>query len=178
MNKLKYLYVIVGKSGSGKDTVVGKLCNEYGFKSVTSYTTRPKRQGEGDTHIFVTKKEFNKIRKDLVAYTYFNGNEYGATKEQVNQADIYIIDKKGIEFFKEHYDRPFKIIYLDVPESICFQRMLHRGDDKAKAHERVENDKIEFQGVQEIADMIVDNQYIMSCVCDIREYISKCEVGD
>lgn len=47
------IYLIVGRSGSGKDTVVDYLCKHYGYKRIVSYTTRPPRNAQ-DKHIFVT----------------------------------------------------------------------------------------------------------------------------
>jgi len=170
------LYIISGKSGSGKDHVVDRLCTDYNFKKVISYTTRPRRKHEENTHIFVNKKTFSTLTKDLVAYTYFNDNEYGATNQQVNECDIYILDKKGIEYFKEHYKgKPFKIIYLDVPQDVCRLRMLKRGDSHEEVNKRIENDKIEFQGIEKLADIIIPNRYFNSCVYDIREYMLNCE---
>jgi len=149
------------------------------LKKVNSYTTRKKRDEEKGTHIFVTTKEFDKIRNDLVAYTLFNGNEYGATNQQVNESDLYILDKKGIEWFKEHYNnyKSYKVIYLDVSETQCRDRMKKRGDSKEDVEKRIQNDKIEFEGIEKLADVVISNQYFFSCCCDIWEYIQKCEVN-
>ena len=64
------LYLIVGKSGSGKDTVINKVCELFNYTKVISYTTRPMRTPDENTHIFVTDKDFN-MAKDIVAYTRF-----------------------------------------------------------------------------------------------------------
>jgi guanylate kinase len=175
---LNNLYIIAGKSGSGKDSVSDKLCTDYELRKVHSYTTRKKRKDELNTHIFVTTKEFDKIRNDLVAYTMFNGKAYGATNKQVNESDLYILDKKGILYFKEHYNnyKPFKIIYLDVPEFMCRERMKKRGDSTEEIEKRIQNDRIEFKGIEKLSDVIISNKYFLSCVCDIWEYIQKCEV--
>jgi guanylate kinase len=50
---MQNIYLIVGRSGFGKDTVVDCLCERYGYKRIISYTTRPRRN-EQDKHIFVT----------------------------------------------------------------------------------------------------------------------------
>ena len=58
MQKTKGIYLIVGKSGSGKTTLVEAL-KKYGYTSIESYTTRPKRF-EGETgHTFITEEEFD-----------------------------------------------------------------------------------------------------------------------
>ena len=46
--------LLVGKSGSGKNTVQDYLVNKYGLKPLVSYTTRAKRYPEEDTHIFIS----------------------------------------------------------------------------------------------------------------------------
>ena len=40
------MVIILGRTCSGKDTVVNKLINQHGFKKVVTSTTRPMRKGE------------------------------------------------------------------------------------------------------------------------------------
>ena len=42
------IYIIMGKSATGKDTVFSRLMNdkELGLKKIIPYTTRPIREGE------------------------------------------------------------------------------------------------------------------------------------
>ena len=55
------IIVLAGKSASGKNFVARKL-EEHGYKSITTYTTRPKRKGEKQdiTYHFISDDEFNK----------------------------------------------------------------------------------------------------------------------
>ena len=39
------IYVLLGKTASGKDTIASKL-SKKGLKRVVTYTTRPPRKGE------------------------------------------------------------------------------------------------------------------------------------
>ena len=60
----KYIFLIVAPSGSGKDTVVNKLCDDYGFTKVKSYTTRKPRQDDKNdirNHTFVSMEEYQNI---------------------------------------------------------------------------------------------------------------------
>ena len=98
----KPLFLFVGPSGSGKTAVAEYLESTQGYKSVQSYTTRSPRYENETGHIFVSNDEFDKLQ-DLVAYTEYNGNKYCATSEQVDEADIYVIDVPGVEVFLKKY---------------------------------------------------------------------------
>ena len=57
-NKEHVLLCILGKTASGKDLLVNKLCERSGLKQLISYTTRERRVDEGDTHIFISDEEY------------------------------------------------------------------------------------------------------------------------
>lgn len=139
------LVLLVGKSGTGKTTLEKMLVEYLGFKSVKSYTTRPKRTEDEDSHTFVSKEEFDAL-ENKVGYTKFNGYEYCATKEQLDNATIYVIDPAGVEYLKNSgYDREMFIVYLDAYYSTCESRMLARGDNPVQVKERILNDHKEFR---------------------------------
>lgn len=126
--------LIVGRTGTGKDTLRETLEKDYGFQFVKSYTTRkPRYQGE-DTHIFITHeqaKTFNET--DKVASTFINNqndlpDEYFATFDQVLTADAYIIDPIGVEkLIKNMPDTIFEIIYITaVDKQTQKNRAIHR----------------------------------------------------
>ena len=54
-NKEHVLLCVLGRTSCGKDTLVNKLCDRTGLTAITSYTSRPRRTNEGDTHIFSTR---------------------------------------------------------------------------------------------------------------------------
>lgn len=127
------IYLIAGRSGSGKD-YLAKLLVEKGLKQVISYTTRSIRSEEdAKSHIFISKEEAATIT-DKVASTVINDNEYFATAEQVNASDVYIIDPNGIDVLvKNMPDTIFHIIYVVANDDL--NRRLHavkRADDKIK----------------------------------------------
>lgn len=158
------LVLLVGKSGSGKTTLEKELVNNFGFKSVKSYTTRPKRVANEENHQFVTKEEFDAL-ENKVAYTCFNGYEYCATKEQLDNATIYVIDPDGIEYLRQNYSRNFFIVYIDTDSKVCENRMRKRGDDYNVVKSRVFNDEIEFENFTNVADAVINGnngtQYVL-----------------
>ena len=72
---MKTLILLVGQSSSGKDSIAS-LLEKDGYKILKSYTTRPKRIGEGNTHIFIKPKDVYQYKNDFVAYTKIGDYEY------------------------------------------------------------------------------------------------------
>lgn len=158
------LVLLVGKSGSGKTTLEKRLVDNFGFKSVKSYTTRPKRVANEENHQFITNEEFDAL-KNKVAYTRFNGYEYCATKEQLDNATLYVIDPDGIKYLRQNYSRNFFVVYIDADRNICEARMRERGDDYNVVKSRSYNDEIEFENFANIADVVINGnkeaQYVL-----------------
>lgn len=173
----KYCYLVVAPSGAGKDTVVNKLCEDYGLSRVKSYTTRPKRKDpkEDLSHIFVNKEEFDAKFDDMVAYTEYNGYEYGCTSEQVDNSDLYIIDVAGIEEVKQNYSgsKEFKVINIKTNAYDRLHRMRERGDLDRDILDRVNYDAKAFKNVDDIADVQIRNDDIDECVKEMYEYIKS-----
>ena len=140
------LILLAGKSGSGKDYWTKKLK----LSPVVSYTTRPIRAGEtqGVEHYFVNEDVYNAFDKKLIiAYTFFNGNHYWSTLDEVENKDVYIIDFAGIEFMLNHplINRDqIAIMYIDLSKGKCIANMIKRGDDYNKAVSRAEHDEDAF----------------------------------
>ena len=169
---MKTMFLIMGESGSGKDAIVNILCDKYEYKAIKSYTTRAKRSDNEDTHIFITKDDMDKYR-DIAAYTYFNGNHYFCTKEQLYENDLYIIDWDGIKYLKEKVrDINFVIIYINVPEQDRIDRMYKRGHTQDEIISRLINDREKFDGKE--FDYAVKNDSLDDCV-DIIQYIMTTE---
>ena len=124
------LFCIMGETASGKDTLTKKLCEDTGMKSIVSYTTRPRRTNEGDTHIFVDDSVYEQMKDNLAAYTEINGFRYWTTIEQIYDNDIYIIDPNGLETLENLglEDIDLCSIYINVPIDVRLERALYRGD--------------------------------------------------
>lgn len=151
------LLLIAGKSGSGKDTLARKICADLGLTQVASYTTRPIRPGEvnGVGHIFLTDEEYDRIPKeDIVASTYFSGYRYCATRQQLDQAGVYVVDKQGIEDVLRNYDGAVLVILLDTTDSTRRERMRKRGDSSANIEKRISGDRKAFAGIEQVCDII------------------------
>jgi guanylate kinase len=123
------LFLLVGKSASGKTTIANILEQKYGHRQVSSYTTRPPRYDGEIGHRFITEEEFNNL-DELVAYTEYNGHRYGTTAKQLDACSIYVVDVPGVETLLQKYqnNRQIVIIYFDTNVYTRINRMLDRGD--------------------------------------------------
>jgi guanylate kinase len=125
---MKTVFLIVGKSASGKDTLVNMLC-KYGYKQLCSYTTRPRRIDEGDTHIFITPEEVKNYESEIIAYTKIGEFQYFATKSQLQDADLYVIDPQGVKYMKQAIkDVRLVTIYINLDDESRFGFALKRQD--------------------------------------------------
>lgn len=113
---------------------------------LNSYTTRPKRTPNEKGHRFVTDEEFEKLKKDMCAYTEFDGHKYCATNRQVRAADVYVIDPAGVDYFTNHYKGKKKVISVQLlaQRDVRYKRMRGRGDSFWKAVRRIWHDRKAF----------------------------------
>lgn len=162
------MVIIMGKTSSGKDTVVNELISKYGFRKRVTYTTRPMRDGEKQdiTYHFITEDDFKqKIREDFFAEyksydTEFGIWYYGVALEDVENADdktVIILTPDGYrDVIKKVKNKP-KSIYIYANNSTIKERLINRGDDPKEAQRRLEHDNIVFKGVETEVDEIVYN---------------------
>lgn len=149
----KTIFLVCGMSGAGKDSLVKTACDELGLTQVKSYTTRPRRKGEKDTHIFIDEKDFDTCMtegKGIVAFTKIGKYIYFATQQQLHDADFYVIDPNGIKTMKNiignYSDFHFVTIYINTPRNVREQRAINkRNDDVLTFYERCFNEEIQFQ---------------------------------
>ncbi len=153
----KPLILLIGPSGSGKTTLANALSRDYGLRQLASYTDRPRRSADEIGHTFVSKEEFNKLRQDMAAYNVFNGHQYGATYQQLDHADIYVVDIPGYWDLMRHYrNRPFLTFVLGATSNVCAQRMRRRGDSDEMVQKRLENDAKAFAGMYDLPAVRLD----------------------
>lgn len=153
------LIVLIGRSGVGKTSVAEYLCHEYGWTQVESYTTRPKRTENEKGHLFISESEFNDIPgEDLVAYMEYRGFRYGATKTQLNRANLYVVDPGGYEMLKKVYhDRAMFSIKLTASRDVLEDRMRKRGNSEEEIADRLQKDDKIFNSFEADTEINTDN---------------------
>ena len=137
--------LIIGRTASGKSTL-GKIMEKAGLKGVKSYTTRPQRNENDNDHIFISKDDVDKY-PDKIAQTIINSHNYFATKEQLSEANFYIIDPKGFyEVIENCPDMNFAVVYIQADEDLRRKHYELRGStdfDERNASESKQFDEFE-----------------------------------
>lgn len=164
VNKEHTLLCILGRSASGKDTLVNTLCERTGLKQLQSYTTRERRVNEGDTHIFVTENDYQTMlsNNEVAVDTNINGNYYWSTIKQLYEADIYIVDFIGLKKLRELNLPNLRIVsvYINTPDKIREERALNkRKDDRItfRARNLAERDQFREMGKNFDFDYAISN---------------------
>mgnify|MGYP000171644499 FL=1 len=99
------VFCIIGRSASGKSTITKNVANKLGMKILKSYTTRTMRKEEtfdNSDHVFITNKEVDLYRNNMIAYTERSGYCSFATKQQILESDFYIINPDGYNELKQN----------------------------------------------------------------------------
>ena len=199
-NKLGKIVYIMGKSSTGKDTIFRELLrdNNYSFKTVVSYTTRPIRSGErnGVEYFFVTEEEFfslkdsGKIIEDRCypsahgPWRYFTVDD-GQIDFKNNYITIGTIESfvKLREYFGA--DRLIPVL-VELDDGDRLQRALNR--ERKQAVPRYEEmcrrflaDSVDFSE-EKIKESGLSRRFVNSdlrtCLDEIRQYIAQEMVRD
>lgn len=151
----KTIICIVGKAGSGKDTILKSVCNiaKNKVNPIISYTSRPMRQGEinGKDYHFITKGEFlNKIQNnEMIEYTEFNGWFYGTALDCLSEEvpNIGVFNPGGIESLKRYSDLKIYTFYITASPKIRLLRQLNREEEPNvdEVIRRYQADNIDFE---------------------------------
>jgi guanylate kinase len=156
-NNEHVLLCIMGRTACGKDSLVNKLCELTGARQIISYTTRPRRDNEGETHIFVDDVQYQEMQESgiIAAFTQIGEYKYWTTIDQLADADIYIIDYEGLKTLRKLNLPNVRLvsIYINTPDEIRKERAIgQRGDDKIKFRARDLAEKTQFREMLKEAD--------------------------
>lgn len=181
---MKTLFCVIGRTGTGKDTVVNQVCDLTGMTTVKSYTTRPRRENEKDTHVFISSEEVAQYKNDIAAYTKIGDVEYFATVQQVLDGDFYIIDPKGLRNLLENWNfasYPMKVvvIYLTVADGAQMLFLRNRGDSREAAAKRIiaEDEQFKLFEKEHRANYTLFNDELYNTVIQLIGIVNKEKEG-
>ena len=136
MNQLKVL-AIMGKAGSGKDTIAKELikCFPDKFERVISATTRPPREGEvnGVDYHFLTPEAFlaELDNNRMIEATCFNDWAYGTpiTSLDENKINVLVLNPEGVNILSWDKRIDLKVAYIVASDKERLIRQLSREEN-------------------------------------------------
>lgn len=148
-NNVHTVILVIGRTGSGKSSLIKKLCERTDLKMLCSYTTRPKRSENDNDHIFVSVEEYLKAKENgrIAIDGEIAGNYYYSTIEQLYEADLYTINPEALNrlLAMNLPNIRFVAVYISCPDKTREERVLKRGDDKHKFRVRDFSERQEFR---------------------------------
>jgi len=195
---MKRLVCIVGKSGSGKDTIVEAIIKNSNYIVMTPCTTRPMREGEEERrpYHFITDEQ---VDKEMIAKTIFHSVEgdwyYGFTKEVLDKDKNYIavVNPAQVKDICDMYQKDFRIIIVSI-ETDEETRIIHaiNREEKNKRNfeelcRRIKTDAFDFSDKNDVyvdafercdKSFIAYNDYEMTPDEIAFEILRKIEVED
>ena len=180
--------ILLGKSASGKDSILNYLINKYNFNSIISHTTRPIRKNEtdGKDYYFVNTKDFSKMLAndefiETREYTTcFNNKQdiwyYGISKKEFDNEinKICIVDITGQNEIIKYYGKENVLsIYIETDDAIREKRAKLRGSfSQSEWNRRLKDDNKKFKKVK--YDYILKNNGDKEqCEKDIENILRK-----
>ena len=161
------MLVLMGKASSGKDIVKDILIKEHGFHGITTFTTRPMREGEipNVTYHYISDEEFAKKIDEGFFFFFFkfkvaeNTWYYGTAKNDLVSTDnktVIILTPHGVRDILKYNINPV-IIYLYSNIDTIKKRLYMRNDNNDKAEDRIKRDAKDFKYADLLANKIVYN---------------------
>ena len=165
------IILLVGASGTGKDSVARVLREKYGFKTVVSWTTRKPREGEidGVNYHFIDTETFKQMLYNgaFIEYDKYSGERfYGSVESDypLYEDSVAILTPNGVRQFTHNVSRKdYYIVYLQSPLSVKCCRYIEREkssfniDNLWELTRRSIADGEMFRSFEEIADLCIEN---------------------
>jgi ribose 1,5-bisphosphokinase len=119
--------VVIGPSGAGKTTLARAFASAFAdrFELVLTHTTRARRPGEGDTHVFVTDAEFDGA--DYLGTLDIFGARYGLPPLPRPRVALVVLRAAALDQFTALFPDA-RIIQVEAPPEILAERLRARGD--------------------------------------------------
>ena len=134
----KYLFVVSGAAGTGKDSVVKALREAHPeIEKTVSATTRARRPGETDGvhYYFVTKARFEEMIREnaFLEYDAHAGNYYGTPRAQAEEKmeqGLLLLDIEPMGAKQVKQSAPDAVLIFIMPPSReeLERRLRSRGD--------------------------------------------------
>ena len=167
MENEKYLFVVSGAAGTGKDSVVSALRKAHPeIEKTVSATTRSPRPGEqeGVDYYYRTKEQFQQLidQDEVVEHNFFNGNKLV----------VMVIDVHGAANIRRMYPGATTIFLLPPSTQELERRLRGRGTETEESirerleiarNELAQQDKFTLKLVNDEVDACAARLYDVIC---------------
>ena len=169
MENEKYLFVVSGAAGTGKDSVVNALRAAHPeIEKTVSATTRSPRPGEqeGVDYYYRSQEQFQQLiaNDEVVEYNFYNGNYYGTLKEEIHKRleagklVVLVIDVHGAANIRRMFPGATTIFLLPPSTQELERRLRGRGlDSEEVILRRLANARAEMQEAPHYDALIVND---------------------
>lgn len=167
---------LIGKAGSGKDTILHGIIDDNRFHEIVSCTSRPPREGEinGFNYNFLSKEEFMKLVDEgkMLEWTEFNGWCYGTQLSSLveDKINIGVFNIAGVKALAANKDIDLKVYYIHASDKERLLRQLHR-EQKPNVKEivrRFMTDETDFMDINDIDyTMLVNQEQVDAYACAV-----------
>lgn len=173
------LLVISAPSGTGKSTLIRRLCAEFPHLAFSiSYTTRPPRTGEvdGREYHFVSKKNFALLREQgvLAEWANVHGQYYGTPRPAVldmlaqGRDVLFDIDVQGARQLRETFPQGAFVFLLPPSRQTLEARLRGRGtEDPETLARRLGNARREIEHA-DFFDFLIVNDDLEQAYQELR----------
>ena len=191
---MNYIFYIMGKSASGKDSIYRKIVSELDVNTIVIYTTRPKRDHEidGSEYHFVNENFYDKMHDDDMIieeriYSTIYGNwTYFTAKDNIDIGSKNYIGIGTLESYlkiSEYFGSNVVIpIYIEVDDGIRLMRAVMREQNESSPKytelcRRFIADSEDFSENKLTSANIIrrfsNNNSFDECYCEIKKYIAS-----
>lgn len=153
---MKKVFLILGKSGSGKDTLVRNIVErgEIGVQRLVRDTSRPQRTSEKDgvDYNFKTASEMRNSMSSYIEWDCFNDWFYATNKDAIPEGVSIMTGSISTyeSLVKTTQDFELYTIYLNIDKETQRERLLLRGDSQEEVARRIKADDKDFTHIYDI----------------------------
>ena len=182
--KDKFLFVVSGAAGTGKDSVVKALREAHPeIEKTVSATTRSPRPGEqeGVDYYYRTQEQFRQLidTDQVVEYNFYNGNYYGTLREEVDKRleagklVVLVIDVHGAANIRRMFPGATTVFLLPPSVEELEHRLRGRGTETEESiRERLATAQSELAEQDKFTLKLVNNE-VASCAEELYQVICR-----
>lgn len=180
----KFLFVVSGAAGTGKDSVVKALREAHPeIEKTVSATTRAPRPGEqeGVDYYYRTREQFQQLLENdqVVEHNFYNGNYYGTLKSEVEKrleagkVVVLVIDVHGAANIRRMFPGATTVFLLPPSVEELEHRLRGRGTETEESiRERLATARNELAQQDDFTLKLVNNE-VATCADALYQVICQ-----